>query len=499
MSTQAAPASSTEFSIKTIIAPLMAVIVGMIMVILDSTVVNVALAKFQSEFHATLNTVQWTFTGYTLALSAVIPLAGWMTDRFGSKRVFLTTIALFTLGSVLCGAAQTVDQLIIFRVIQGLGGGMVMPIGMAIIFRLAPPERRGAVMGMLGIPMLMAPALGPILSGWLIESVSWHWIFLINLPIGIVGMIVGIKYLPNFATSKPPRLDILGMILAPIAFATLAYGVSEGGRVNKSGSTSWGSDNVLIALIVGGIALLLFIIVELRHKQPLLELRVFRSSDFTRGTLLVWIVQIALFGAMILMPVFLQDIRHYSPLETGLIMLPQAIGSMFFMPIGGKLFDKIGARPLAIVGLSLVAGALFLLHNITVDTKLFMIMIPLFMIGSGMGLSMMSLNTHVLNSAPRHLVTRVTPLTTAAQQVVTSFAVAGLTGFMTTRLNDHLASGGANVDKVAAAVSAYSDTFYLGFGLTLFGILFSLILRKPKPQPEPEGTDKVDPAMMMGH
>ncbi|SDX14243.1 DHA2 family efflux MFS transporter permease subunit [Paenibacillus sp. CF384] len=490
MSAPTAPTSSSEFSIKTIIAPLMAVIVGMIMVILDSTVVNVALAKFQTEFDATINTVQWTFTGYTLALSAVIPLAGWMTDKFGSKRIFLITIALFTIGSVLCGAAQTVEQLIAFRVIQGLGGGMVMPIGMAIIFRLAPQEKRGAVMGMLGIPMLLAPALGPILSGWLIEAVSWHWIFLINLPIGIVGMIVGIKYLPNFEQNKAPALDIIGMILAPIAFASLAYGVSEGGR------TSWTADNTLTGLIVGGIALLLFIIVELRHKQPLLELRVFRSSDFTRGTLLVWIVQIALFGAMILMPVFLQTIRNYSPLETGVIMLPQAIGSMLFMPIGGRLFDRIGARPLALVGLSLVAGALFLLHNINVDTQLIMIIIPLFMIGSGMGLAMMSLNTHVLNSAPRHLVSRVTPLTTAAQQVVTSFAVAGLTGYMTTRAADHMTAGG---NQIEAAVNAYSDTFMLSFGLAIFGVVFSLILRKPKPQKDIAGTEQVDPAMMMGH
>ncbi|SFS55742.1 DHA2 family efflux MFS transporter permease subunit [Paenibacillus sp. BC26] len=490
MSSPTATTSSSEFSIRAIIAPLMAVIVGMIMVILDSTVVNVALAKFQTEFDATINTVQWTFTGYTLALSAVIPLAGWMTDKFGSKRIFLITIALFTIGSVLCGAAQTVEQLIAFRVIQGLGGGMVMPIGMAIIFRLAPQEKRGSVMGMLGIPMLLAPALGPILSGWLIEAVSWHWIFLINLPIGIVGMIVGIKYLPNFEQNKAPALDIIGMILAPIAFASLAYGVSEGGR------TSWTADNTLTGLIVGGIALLLFIIVELRHKQPLLELRVFRSSDFTRGTLLVWIVQIALFGAMILMPVFLQNIRHYSPLETGVIMLPQAIGSMLFMPIGGRLFDKIGARPLALVGLTLVGGAMFMLHNINVDTKLIMIIIPLFMIGSGMGLSMMSLNTHVLNSAPRHLVSRVTPLTTAAQQVVTSFAVAGLTGYMTTRVTDHMTAGGNPIDS---AVNAYSDTFMLSFGLTVFGILFSLLLRKPKPQKDIAGAEQVDPAMMMGH
>ncbi|MCD9022589.1 DHA2 family efflux MFS transporter permease subunit [Cohnella silvisoli] len=498
MSAQTVQSSSTNqpFSMKTIIAPLLAVIVGMIMVILDSTVVNVALSKFQEEFGSTLNTIQWTFTGYTLALSAVIPLAGWMTDKFGSKRIFMITIALFTLGSALCATAQTIDQLIIYRVIQGLGGGMVMPIGMAMIFRLAPPERRGSIMGMLGIPMLMAPALGPVLSGWLIENATWHWIFLINVPIGIAALLVGAKYLPIIAQGKAPALDILGMILAPIAFSSIAYGVSEGGR------NSWSADQTIIALAVGGLALLIFIIVELRHRQPLLELRVFRSSDFTRGILLTWIVQIALFGAMILVPVYLQNVMQYSAFETGMIMLPQAIGSMIFMPIGGKLFDKIGARPLAIVGMLSVSGALYLLSGAQLDTPLSQILIPLFMVGSGMGLSMMSLNTHVLNAAPRHLVSRVTPLTTAAQQVVTSFAVAGLTGYLTTRTGDHMAQLGANGNPLEAMVSAFDDTFLLSMGLAFAGFALAFLLRKPKVESSSglsSVADKPDPSAMMGH
>src|SRR6478735_12068806 len=186
--------NNEAFSIKTIIGPLLAVIVGMIMVILDSTAMNVALPGIVEDFKSDVSTMQWSITGYTLALSAVIPLAGWMTDRFGAKKIFLITITLFTLGSVLCSVAQTPEQLIIYRVIQGLGGGMVAPIGMAMIFRLAPPERRGSIMGMLGIPMLLAPALGPVLSGWFIESLSWHWIFLINLPIGIAAFILCIKF-----------------------------------------------------------------------------------------------------------------------------------------------------------------------------------------------------------------------------------------------------------------------------------------------------------------
>lgn len=486
-------ASEPEFSIKSILAPLLAVIIGMMMVILDSTVVNVAVPNLQEYFDSSLKTIQWTITGYTLALSAVIPLAGWMTDKFGAKRIFLITIALFTLGSILCALAQTPEQLVLFRIIQGVGGGMVSPIGMAMIFKMAPQNKRGAVMGMLGIPMLLAPAIGPILSGWLIGFASWHWIFLINLPIGIAALIVGNKFLPNLERQKAPALDILGMILAPIAFAMLAFGVSEGG-------TDWGSTRTLTGLIVGGSALILFIIVELLQKQPLLELRVFRSSDFTRSIILSWISQIALFGSMLMIPLYLQNVRGFSALESGLTTLPMAICSMIFMPISGKLFDKLGARPLALTGLSIITIALFSLSQIGTDTPIGLVMIPIGMMGAGMGLSMMPLNTHVLNSAPRRLVSRVTPLTSASQQVVTSFAIAGLTGYFSSQITVHMSETGASSNMLDNMSLAFGDTFFLSAGIAVAGVLLSIILRKPKLRDDHEQEeDAPDPAMMMGH
>ncbi|AJS60438.1 DHA2 family efflux MFS transporter permease subunit [Paenibacillus sp. IHBB 10380] len=473
---------NTEFSIKAIIAPLMAVILGMIMVILDSTVINVAVPSLQEYFGASLKTIQWTMTGYTLALSAVIPLAGWMTDKYGAKRIFLITITLFTLGSILCSLAQTSEQLIIFRVIQGLGGGMVAPIGMAMVFRLAPPNKRGAVMGMLGIPMLLAPASGPILSGWLIEIASWHWIFIINVPIGIAAVIVGIKFLPKFENKKVPSLDILGIILAPIAFAMLAFGVNEAG-------TSWTSSSTLTGLIVGGVALILFIIVELNQKEPLLELRVFASSDFTRGVILSWITQIAMFGAILMIPLYLQNVRGFTPLQSGYTTLAQALASMVFMPIGGRLFDKWGARPLAMTGLTLVSIALFLLSQITVDTDMFMIVLPLIFMGAGMGLTMMPLNTHVLNSAPRRLVNRVTPLTSATQQVVTSFAIAGLTGYLTSKIMHYMSAPDTAGNIQISSTSAFSDTFFLTACIAVVGLLLTTMLRKPRVKPGDELAD----------
>ncbi|AHV97965.1 DHA2 family efflux MFS transporter permease subunit [Paenibacillus sabinae] len=487
-------AAAEPFSLKAIIPPLLAIIVGMIMVILDSTVVNVAVPVLVDYFDTSLKTVQWAITGYTLALSAVIPLAGWMTDRFGAKRIFLGTVIMFVIGSVLCSISQTSTQLIIFRVIQGLGGGMVAPIGMAMVFRLAPPERRGSIMGMLGIPMLLAPALGPVLSGWLIEYVSWHWIFLINLPIGILAVVLGIKYLPVTDRHETPHLDILGIILAPIAFSMLAYGVNEGG------STGWSTTPAITGLSIGGAALLLFIIVELRQKNPLLELRVFGSSDFTRGIFLAWVTQAALFGSMLFVPLYLQQIRHYTSLETGLILLPQALASGIGMPLGGRLFDKIGARPLAFVGLTIISTGLYILSGITVETSLPHIMLCLGLMGLGMGLTMMPVNTHVLNAAPRHLVGRVTPLTTAAQQVIVSFAVAGMTGYLTTRITAHMTEAGKDANPLVAAVMGYDDVFFFTSCIAAAGVLISLILRKPKTAPSGDGdVRQKDPALMAGH
>ncbi|MDQ6419672.1 DHA2 family efflux MFS transporter permease subunit [Paenibacillus sp. LHD-117] len=491
MQTKPRSAGGDDFSLKAILPPLMAIIVAMIMVILDSTVVNNAIPKLVDYFDTDLKTIQWTVTGYTLALSAVIPLAGWMTDKFGSKQIFMITIALFTIGSVLCGIAQTPEQLIIFRIIQGLGGGMVGPIGMTMVFKLAPPERRGSVMGLLGIPMLMAPAFGPVLSGWLVDTVSWHWIFIINLPIGIIAFILGYKYLPKADRHAAPHLDVIGMCLAPIAFSMLAFGVSEGG-------TSWSSASTITGLTVGGIALILFIFVELRQKQPLLELKVFKSSDFTRSIILTWIVQLALFGAMLIVPLYLQGVMHYTALETGWILMPYALCAGIGMPISGRLFDKIGARPLAFAGLSVVSIALFILSGISVDTPLWVIILCICIMGIGMGFSMMPLNTHVLNAAPRRLVSRVTPLTTAAQQVVVSFAVAGLTGYLTSQIASQAAIAGADANPLTAVVAGYGDTFFLSACLVSAGVALSLLLRKPKMQEE-EGTaggDNPVPAMM---
>jgi EmrB/QacA subfamily drug resistance transporter len=485
-STVQGSAAEESFSIKSILAPLIAIIVGLFMVILDGTAVNVALPGLGQQFESTLSVVQWTVTGYALAQAAVIPLAGWLSDRFGAKRIFLISVAMFTIGSLLCALATDITQLIIYRILQGIGGGMVMPIAMAFTYRLSPPSKVGAVMGMMGIPILLAPALGPVLAGWLVDYASWKWIFIINIPIGIVGVIIGIRTLPSIERQSVAALDLLGMLLAPLAFAALSYGVSEGG-------TSWTSTKTIPGIVIGGLALILFTITELRRRQPLLELRVFRSSDFTRGIIVQWISQIALFGTLFMVPLFLQQAKGYSAFDTGLIMLPQALAAGLFMPIGGKLFDRLGARPLVVIGMLITTGAAYLLSGINAEDGVIMMMIPLALLGAGMGISMMPLNTHLIQAAPQNLVGRVTSLTNAAQQVMTSFAVAGLSTIVMSRMKTY-STDAANTPIQVWSFS-FGDTFLVLTGVAILGAVIALLLRKPKSAVE--GSEKPAEVHMM--
>jgi EmrB/QacA subfamily drug resistance transporter len=343
----------------------------------------------------------------------------------------MLSVGLFTLGSVLCAVASGAEMLVFFRILQGLGGGCVLPISMAYVYRLAPSSKVGAVMGVMGIPILFAPAIAPVVAGWLVQYATWRWIFLLNLPVGIFGLFMALRTLPPVERHTTPGLDTLGTILGPLAFAGLSYGISQG-------SSSWTSGKTIGGLVIGGLALAAFIAVELRARTPLLELRVFRSSDFSRAIVVQWIAQVSLFGTLFLVPLFLQQVRHFGAFDTGLILLPQALAAAVFMPVGGVLFDRIGARPLVIAGSALIAVASFLLAGVGTSTQGTDLIVPLALMGAGMGLMMMSLNTQVINSAPRKLVSRVTALTNALQQVVSSLTIAGLATILTSRATVHM-------------------------------------------------------------
>src|SRR5688500_16677871 len=336
------------------------VVIGAIMSILDITVVNVALPTFQRVFaegggELDYSLVAWTVTGYTLALATVIPLSGWAADRFGTKRLYMVALALFTIGSVLCATADTIGQLITYRVLQGLGGGMLMPIGMTIMTRAAGPHRIGRVMAVLGIPMLLGPIFGPILGGWLIDAASWHWIFLINLPIGIAALIYAAIVLPKDSVEPSASFDWVGMLLLSPGLALFLYGVST----TPETGTLWDRE-VLVPALLGVALIVAFVPWALRRENihPLVQLRLFENRDMTIAVIAMSLFAMAFFGASLLFPLYFQQVRGEDALSAGLLLAPQGIGAMITMPIAGVLADRIGPGKIVVTGIVLITLAM---------------------------------------------------------------------------------------------------------------------------------------------
>ncbi|KQL50032.1 MFS transporter [Brevibacillus choshinensis] len=460
---------------KSFIYALIAIIPGMMMVMLDSTAMNVAITSLTQDFQASFETLQWVINGYMLAMAVTVPLSGWFSDRIGAGRAYLTMVLLFIFGSLLCSLAQNAGHLIAFRIVQGLGGGMIQPIGMAMIYRLAPQDKKGQIMGMLGIPMLIAPATGPILSGWLLESMGWQWIFLINLPIGSLAVWLGLRHLCKHdhlqkTHNKQQPFDRLGALLAPAAFVLLTL------SINQQSSSNW---EYLVMGLTGVLLLIWLCFHELRHEYPILELRAFRAYRFRRGMIVSSIQYAALNGSLVYIPLFLQKYRSFSPFDAGLIMSMLAITSGLLMPVGGKIYDRFGIRPLACSGLGTIAVALLLLSWISDTTHHLQIAGIVGLLGIGMGLCMMSLNTYMLQSAPASMISRITPLTAAGSNLIIPVAIACLNNFLAIRTF----SLTVNVYKdnpVAAEMAAYSDTFLLAACIALGGAFFSLLLNPPQ-------------------
>jgi EmrB/QacA subfamily drug resistance transporter len=464
------PEFVAPFSFRSIALPLAALILGTFMAILDFTVVNVALPTLQRVFQVDLAATQWVITGYSLAQAAVIPLAGWLSDRYGARRIYVTALGLFALGSALCAAATSAPMLILFRVFQGLGGGMLQPIGTAILYGLAPPNRRGQVMGAFGVPILLAPALGPVFSGWLVQFADWRLIFLINVPVGVLAVLLGRWALPESPGRRDVgALDAPGIVLGPLGFAALSYGISQ------STTAGWTGASTQAGIAIGIVALIAFTIRELTADQPLLDLRVFRGVHFSVGMVTQSVASAAMFGTLFLIPLFLQQVRGYGAFETGLATLPQAIVAAIFMPIGGRLFDQFGVRVPVISGMALVTAALWLMTGRDVTTTLTDLILPMAIWGAGMGLLIMPLNTHIISSAPVELVSRVTSLMGAVQAVVGTLAIASFATIVQSQTALHLAVGGS-ADVPTAMALAFGDTYRVAVvaGIAAIGLAFTL-------------------------
>jgi EmrB/QacA subfamily drug resistance transporter len=480
------------------------VVLGAIMSILDITVVNVALPTFQAIFASgpgqlvPYSTVAWTVTGYTLSLAAVIPLTGWAADRFGTKRLYLTAVVLFTAGSALCAAANSIEMLIAFRVLQGLGGGMLMPLGMTIMTKAAGPARMGRLMAILGVPMLLGPILGPILGGWLIQNASWHWIFLINVPIGAVAVAYAAFALPPDAPHPAESLDVLGGILMSPGLALFLFGISS---IPQEQTVS--SPRVYVPMTIGAVLVALFVRHTFRRPHPLLELRLFRNRDLTVSTLTMFLFGAAFFGGLLLVPTYFQQVRGESTLHAGLLVAPQGLGAMLTMPLAGTLADRLPVGRIVPFGLLVITGGMFTLTQIDATTSYGVLIAILFVMGLGMGGTMMPIMTSALRTLASHEVARGSTLLNIVQQVASSVGVAIMSVLLTSHLKDSPLAGaamatwrdpslvvtvggpGAVTKGLADAAEAFASTYWVAAVLVALTLVPALFLPRRREESHP--------------
>jgi len=472
------------------------VVLGSIMAILDTTVVNVAINHLTEDFDAPLSTIQWVITGYMLALATVIPLTGWAAHRFGTKRLYITSIGLFAIGSALCGAAWSAESLIAFRVLQGLGGGMILPAGMTILTQAAGPQRVGRVMAVIGVPMMLGPIMGPILGGWLVDDVSWRWIFYINLPIAAIALPFAMKVLPKDQPQHGEALDVLGLVLLSPGLAALLYGLAKTGEEGFSHASAYLPTLVGLALVTA------FTFHALRHENPLLDVRLFANRAVGSAALTITLFMLAFFGAMLLLPLYLQTVRGESALQTGLMLAPQGFGAMLMMPVAGRLTDQIGPGKLVLGGLPLVAAGMAYLTQVGADSSYWALGVALFVMGLGMGLTMMPTMSAAIQQLRRIEVPRASTSLNIIQQVGGSIGTAILSVLLTNAIADKLpgAEGGTAAlaaippEQRAQAAPLVADAFGSVFVWALVFVALAAIpaFFLPRTKPVPVEDDDAD-------
>jgi EmrB/QacA subfamily drug resistance transporter len=470
-------------------------VIGAIMSILDVTVVAIALPTFMAEFQTQYSTVAWTMTAYTLALAAVIPATGWAADRFGTKRLYIAALILFTAGSALCASAWSIQSLIAFRVVQGIGGGMLAPLGMTIMTHAAGPKRIGRVMAVLGVPMLLGPIGGPILGGWLLEIASWHWLFLINVPIGIVAVILAAVVFEKDTPQPAESFDVVGMLLLSPGLAAFLYGVAA---IPKHGTV--GNAEVLIPAIIGLALMAAFVWHALRKDHALIDLRLFKHKQLSVAVVTMSLFSIAFFGAMLLFPSYFLQVRGEATLSTGLLLAPQGIGAMLSMPIAGRLTDKMGPGKFVLAGIVLIALGMGVFTQLGSDTSYLLLLGALFVMGLGMGATMMPIMAAALGTLTHHEVARGTTLMNIVQQTAGSIGTAVMSVILTNATlsrpaalmySGALQQPGVSVDKLPEAIrvpgqSALADAFGATFWVALVLIALCLVPALLLPRRGPE-------------
>jgi EmrB/QacA subfamily drug resistance transporter len=451
-----------------------AFVFGLFMEILDMTVLNTALPAIGREFGVDTGALQYPITAYLVSLAVFIPASGWVGDRFGTKRTFAVALAIFTGASALAGAANSMEMLILARVLQGVGGGMMTPVGTTMLFRAFPVEERAKASSVLAIPTMIAPAMGPVLGGWLTDNYSWRWIFYLNLPIGLVGLLFTIFFVPEQPTGKVGRFDLPGFLLGGAGLASLLVGLE------RIASHGFGDALTQAAVGFGAVLLSLFILVELRVKEPLLDLRLLRNKYYRAGNISVFVSTGALMGVLFLFPLMLQQVRGLDATHSGLTTIAQVLGMFMIMPFGGRLYPVLGPRYMMAMGFAVISVTIGSMLFVDYDASLWVFRGQLFLMGIGMALTMIPSQAATFEDISGPDTANASALVSTTRQIASAAGVALMSTMLTSRLDIQL----ANISDAAgdafkhAAFNGYQDTFMVSLAFAVIGIAFAFVFRK---------------------
>ncbi|MFI1919000.1 DHA2 family efflux MFS transporter permease subunit [Nocardia sp. NPDC020380] len=439
-------------------------VAGAMAPLLDSTIVNIAFGTLAHDLHTTLATVQWVGTGYLLALAMTVPLTGWAADRFGAKRMWLISLALFMIGSALCGIAWNIGSLITFRVIQGVGGGLMLPILQTMLMRAAGGKNIGRLTAVITLPALLGPILGPVLGGLIIGHLNWHWIFYVNVPVCLLAIALAWRYLPADSARSTTRLDVIGLLLLSPGVAAVIYGLAEVGDHGGFGHAA-----VLIPMLGGGALIALFARHALHTTEPAVDLRLFRTRSFSAASALMFTTGLSLFGSMLLLPLFYQQARGASIVMAGLLLAPQGIGSLIARA-AGPLTDRLGPRPVVLLGM--VCTVLGTLPFAFADRHPATLLLAGALVLRGIGLS--SVNLAVLAGAYTDLNRAEIPHASSAtrinQQLGGAFGAAVFAVILQSQLHAH----------AGAQALAFAHTFTWAVAFAAIGLLPALFMPRKK-------------------
>lgn len=435
---------------------LVAMMFGMFIAILNQTLLNVALPVINNEFSISASTGQWLMTGFMLVNGILIPISAFLISKYSYRKLFLIAMVLFTIGSIVCAISFNFPMMMTGRVVQAIGAGILMPLGSNVFMTIFPPEKRGAAMGTLGIAFILAPAIGPTLSGWIVQNYHWNIMFYGMFAIGLVSIIISFFWFKIYQQTYNPKPDVPGIVFSTLGFGLLLYGFSE------AGNDGWTSLTVSLSLVIGLIFTILFVVREVRMKNPMLDMSALKYSGFTLTTLINVIVTMSLFGGMILLPIYLQNLRGFSPLDSGLLLLPGSLIMGFMGPIAGKMLDSFGIKPLALIGLTIMTIATWELTQLNMDTPYTTILVIYIVRSFGMSFIMMPIMTAGMNSLPQRLIPHGNAISNTVRQLAGSIGTAILVTVMTQNTTSHLANMSDNLDStnpmIQEQVKALSDS-----------------------------------------